>query len=91
MFDLAGQKLQLVHDHPSRLRDLTLLRSRQGKLLVKAGGDGVLSVNIATPASPRTAGFLPTGNDGFHVEFLNTGAFVSAGYRGLLPLDLAGM
>ena len=62
VFDLAGEKFQLVHDQPSHLRDLRLLSSYRNKLLVKAGGDGILVMDLTAPTRPRTAGFLPTGD-----------------------------
>jgi hypothetical protein len=91
VFDLAGQKLQLVHDQPSHLRGLVLLGSHRGNLLVSAGGDGILAVDLSNPASPRTAGFLPTGDHATHVEFIGDDAHITAGHRGLLRLGLGGM
>jgi hypothetical protein len=91
VFDLAGQKLRVVHDQPSHLRGLTLLGSQLGKLVVQAGGDGILAVDLTAPASPRTTGFLPTGDYGGRLEFLGGDAYISAGYLGLLRLGLGAM
>jgi hypothetical protein len=100
VFDLAGDTLALAHDKPTRMYGLTLMGSHGGKLFVNVGpgagyhdtgqsqGDGILVVDVATPATPRATRFLRTLGHASHIEFFDREAYVASGHFGLVHLDL---
>ena len=89
VFQLAGDRLVSQHQQPTRLRGLALLGNQQDTLLVRAGDDGILAVDLRDPHSPRTRSFMRTLAPPSDVNLTDNSAFVSAGHQGLLRLNLA--
>jgi hypothetical protein len=103
IFDLAAGKLNAVYDQPTRMYNMQLMGTHQGKLFINlagnpgyyydpfgvgGGGDGILVVDIANPAAPRGIRFLRTLGFATHIEFFGDDIYVAAGHFGLFHLDL---
>jgi hypothetical protein len=85
--------------------NVQLMGTNQGKLFVNlagsgspyyydgsygyGGGDGILVVDVSTPAAPRGVRFLRTLGFATHIEFFGDDAYVASGYFGLSHLSLA--
>jgi hypothetical protein len=100
IFDLAQRRLDLAYDEPTRMYNMQLMGTHEGKLFINlggsggyyygaaGGGDGILVVDVSTPAAPRGIKFLRTLGFATHVEFFGRDVYVAAGHFGLFHLDL---
>jgi len=104
IFDLAANKLALAYDKPTRMYNVQLMGTHQGKLFVNlagsgspyyydgyygyGGGDGILVVDVSAPAAPRGVTFLRTLGFATHIEFFGDDVYVASGYFGLSHLSL---
>jgi hypothetical protein len=103
IFDLGAGKLDPVYDQPTRMYNMQLMGTHQGKLFVNlagtpgyyydpfsgvGGGDGILVIDIADPTAPKGIRFLRTLGFATHIEFFGEDVYVAAGHFGLFHLNL---
>jgi hypothetical protein len=103
IFDLAAGKLEPIYDQPTRMYNMQLMGTHQGKLFVNlagtpgyyydpfgygGGGDGILVVDIADPTAPKGVRFLRTLGFATHIEFFGDDVYVAAGHFGLFHTNL---
>jgi hypothetical protein len=105
IFDLAAGKLDLVYDEPTRMYNMQLMGTHEGRLFINlggsggyyhdpfgggaGGGDGILVVDVKDPRAPRGIKFLRTLGFATHIEFFGNDVYVAAGHFGLFHMDLA--
>ncbi len=89
IFDLTAKSLVPVYDQPTRMYNVTLMGTHQGRVFLNLPGDGVLVVDVSDAGRPVGTRFLRTLGYASHIEFVGNTAYVAAGYFGIynLPLD----
>ncbi len=88
-FDLAGKKLNLVYDQSTRMYNVDLMGVHQGRLFANLAGDGILVVDVSTPAAPKGLHFERTLGYATHIEFAGNDVYVGSGFFGTTHIDLA--
>jgi hypothetical protein len=105
IFDTSGKKLAVAYDKPTRMFNIQLMGTHQGKLFINLmggnnnysyydkgavyGGDGILVLDVSNPAAPVGDRFLRTLGFASHIEFFNDDVYVAAGHFGLYHMNLA--
>jgi hypothetical protein len=104
IFDLSGNKLATAYDKPTRMYNMQLMGTHQGKLFINltgngqyysyygysgGGGDGILVVDVANAGAPRGVKFLRTLGYATHLEFFGDDVYVASGFFGLTHMTLS--
>jgi hypothetical protein len=104
IIDTSAKELAIAYDQPTRMFNVQLMGTHQGKLYVNLmggnnysyydrggvpGGDGILVVDVSNPAAPVGVRFLRTLGFASHIEFFGDDVYVAAGHFGLFRMNLA--
>jgi hypothetical protein len=103
IIDTSAKELAIAYDQPTRMFNVQLMGTHQGKLYVNLmggnnysyydrggvpGGDGILVVDFSNPAAPVGVRFLRTLGFASHIEFFGDDVYVAAGHFGLFRMNL---
>jgi hypothetical protein len=103
IMDTSANQLAITYDQPTRMFNVQLMGTHQGKLYVNlmgggnysyydrgavSGGDGILVIDISNPAAPVGVRFLRTLGFASHIEFFGDDVYVAAGHFGLFHMNL---
>jgi hypothetical protein len=102
--DTSQNRLDIAYDKATRMYNVQLMGTHQGKLFVNlmgtggysyydrgavGGGDGILVIDVSKPAAPEGVRFLRTLGYASHIEFFGDDVYVAAGHFGLFHMSLA--
>jgi hypothetical protein len=103
ILDLSGNKLATAYDKPTRMYNMQLMGTHQGKLFINltgngqyygyyggsyGGGDGILVVDVNNASAPKGIKFLRTLGYATHLEFFGDDVYVASGFFGLTHMSL---
>ena len=104
IFDMSQNRLTSTYDQPTRMYNVQLMGTHQGRLFVnlagggrgyspwggygQSGGDGILVIDIQNPAAPYGVKFLRTLGYATHIEFFGSDVYVASGHFGLFHMNL---
>jgi hypothetical protein len=78
-----------VYDQPTKAYNLQVVGVNQGRLFLGLSGDGILAIDVATPAQPTGVRFLRTLGWANYMEAFGDDLYVASGYFGLDHMSLA--
>jgi hypothetical protein len=88
IIDTSQGKLASTYEQSTLLTNVDLMAAQQNKLFVNLQGDGILVVDVTSPAAPKAMSFYRTLGWASGIELAGTSAYVPADYYGTYRLDL---
>lgn len=88
VFDLSANKLDLAYDQPTKAYYMRIMGTQKGRAFLNLQGDGIVVIDISTPAAPKPVSFLRTLGYATHLESFGDDVYVASGYFGTEHMSL---
>jgi hypothetical protein len=88
VFDLSAGRLDIAYNQPTKAYYLRIMGTQKDRAFLNLQGDGIVVIDIATPAAPKPISFLRTLGYATHLESFGNDVYVASGYFGTSHMSL---